>query len=152
MNKQETALVKQAMKAMEAEISGNYGLGYPTARKANKEAMDVLSQTATTWCLIDWWEGRQVHPVMGFGESPKAGSGHLDEGWQQGLWALCHRASKGKGIIMNRIDYTARDRVTQLAALYNACQMGLDGEYELGVPEWARVTGYLKATWPTSQF
>lgn len=34
MNKQETTLIKQAMEALEAEISGSYGLGYLTARKA----------------------------------------------------------------------------------------------------------------------
>lgn len=152
MNKQETALIRKAMKALVAEMSGSYGLGYPSARRANQKVLDVLAMTATTWTLIDWHEGKQVHPVMGFGESLTSGAYLLQDGWQKGLWSLCHQASKGKGIIMDRIDYAARNRVIQLGALYNACQMALDGEYGLGASEWARITGYLKAEWPVSQF
>ena len=152
MNKQETALIRKAMKALEAEISSSYGLGYPTARKANQKVLDVLASTGTTWILLDWYEGKQVHPVMGFGESLKAGAYLLEEGWQRGLWALCHQASKCKGIVMGRIDYAARGRVIQLGALYSVCQRALDGEYELDASEWAQITGYLKAEWPVSQF
>lgn len=151
MNKQETALVKQAMKAMEAEVSGSYGLGYPTARKANKGLLDTLSQTGTTWALIDFLPGKQVHPLMGFGDSLRALSPiSLEEGWQQGLWALCWEASKGKGIVMARIDGGARERLIQMATLYSACRMALSGVYALDISEWARVSGYLKAEWPTN--
>ena len=150
MNKQETALIKQAMKAMEAEIAGSYGLGYPTARKANKGLLDALSQTGTTWTLIDWDNGKQqqVHPVQGFGESyvPET----LTTNWQQGLWELCRAASKGKGIIANRIDYAARSRVTRLAALYKACLTALHGVRDLESWEIDQINGYLKAEWPTN--
>lgn len=148
MNKQETALVKQAMKAMEAEISGSYGLGYPTARKANRGLLDALSHTGTTWALIDWNNGKQVHPVMGFGAdyTPRA----MEADWQQGLWELCHKASKGKGIVMARIDSGARDRVVKLASLYKRCQMILAGEAELGLIDGDHIQGYLKAEWPTN--
>ena len=151
MNKQETALVKQAMKALEAEISGSYGLGYPTARKANKGLLDALSQTGATWALINFLPGRTVHPVMGFGDALLTeGSLTLSEEWQQGLWAMCHRASKGKGIVMARIDSGARDRVVKLAALYNTCQMALSGVIELESRDLERVQGYLKAEWPAN--
>jgi hypothetical protein len=151
MNKQETTLVKQAMKAMEAEISGSYGLGYPTARKANKGLLDALTQVGATWTLVDFLPGKAVHPVMGFGDSlqPKATLG-MSEEWQQGLWALCHKASRGKGIVMARVDVGARDRVVKLAGLYKRCQMILAGEAELGLIDGGRIQGYLKAEWPTN--
>lgn len=151
MNKQETALVKQAMKALEAEISGSYGLGYPTARKANKGLLDALSQTGATLALINFLPGKPVHPVMGFGGALQAeGPLSLSEEWQQGLWALCHKASKGKGIVMARIDSGARDRVVKLASLYKRCQMILNGEVELGLIDGGHIQGYLKAEWPTN--
>ena len=148
MNKQETALVKQAMKAMEAEISGSYGLGYPSTRKANKGLLDALAQTGTLWTLIDWNNGKQVHPVQGFREAyvPET----LETTWQQGLWELCQAASKGKGIIAARIDYAARTRVTQLALLYKACLTALQGVRDLESWELDQINGYLKAEWPAN--
>lgn len=148
MNKQETTLVKQVMKALEAEISGSYGLGYPASRKANKGLLDALSQTATTWTLIDWDNGKQVHPVMGFGESyvPEA----MAADWQQGLWELCRAASKGAGIIAARIEYAARPRVSQLGVLYKACLTALHGVRDLESWEIDQLNGYLKAEWPTN--
>lgn len=148
MNKQELALVKQAMKAMEAEISGSYGLGYPSTRKANKGLLDALAQTGTTWTLIDWNNGEQVHPVMGFGDSyvPET----MATAGQQGLWELCRAASKGKGIIAARINYSARTRVTQLAVLYKACLTALHGVRDLESWEINQINGYLKAEWPTN--
>lgn len=148
MNKQETALVEQAMRAMEAEISGSYVLGYPTTRKATQGILEVLSQTGTTWTLIDWNNGEQVHPVMGFGDSyvPET----LKTNWQQGLWELCRAASKGAGIIAARIDGAARPRVTRLAVLYKACLTALHGVRDLESWEIDQINGYLKAEWPTS--
>lgn len=148
MNKAETALVERAMKAMEAEISGSYGLGYPSGRKGSKAVLDMLSLTGTTWTMIDWHEGKQVHPLMGFGDQyvPET----MAPGWQQGLWALCRAASKGKGVIAARIDYAARHRVSQLGHLYNRCQQALSGAYELLPGDWDCIDRYLAATWPTN--
>lgn len=149
MNKQETALVREAMKAMQAEITGSYGLGNPSARKANRKVVDVLSLTGTTWSLINWEEGKTVFPVMGWGSEGQARSTYgLHEGWQRGLWALCWDATKGKGIVVGQIDSAVRPRVTTLATLYNACLVALAGESGLQAEDWARINGYLKAEWP----